>query len=115
MTKPAKAVKTHSYSKDQVQICVQSFVDGLAGNSNVIKRLLQCRWSLLEDIHFMEGGIHLFRVAIASKLYAQTTSKRPKCRHQHRSPVLAVQRHVALRKNIVAIRYRLPVAKPKPR
>jgi len=70
MTKPAKTVRTHSYFKDQVQIGVQSFVDDLAENSNKIKRLLYCGWILPAHIHFMEGGIHLFRVAIPSKLNA---------------------------------------------
>src|SRR5580704_4166446 len=59
----------------------------------------------------MEGGIQLLRTATASTLDAQTTSKRAKCWNQHGPPVPAVQGHIPLRKNVVAIRNCLPAAR----
>src|SRR5450432_8493 len=53
------------------------------------------------------------KLNFGSKLNAQTTSERSKRRDQHGSPVLAIQRHIPLRQNVVAVRYRLPMARAK--
>ena len=114
----ASARQRHtSYSRNQVQIDVQCFVDEPARNSAVHSNAYEI-WRVDRQPRtytLWKGPYSFLEPELVLKLDAQTTSKRPKRRNQHSLPILAVQGDVALRQNIVAIGDRLPAAQAKSR